>query len=64
MIIEQSHKQMKTRDISIGYHLTVHSLFVAKPALGAMTPLGSVFQVMIKESMQSGDLLRFQYLSL
>jgi len=55
---------MKTPDISVGYHVTVHSLFVAKPVLGAMTPLDSLFQVMIKESTQLGDLLRFQYLSL
>lgn len=54
VIIKPSDKQMKTPDM--GYCITIHSLFVAKPVLGAMTPLDSLFQVMVKESTQVGDL--------
>ena len=55
---------MNNPDISVGYPMTVCSLFVAKPAVDIMTTLNSLFQVMTKGYVEAGDLLRAHCLSL
>lgn len=63
-VIIKTVTETKTPDISVFYRVTTHPLFVAESALGAMTPLNSLFQVMTEEYTEAGDLLRFHCLSL